>query len=60
MLFVNLTATKPNGDFAITSSDVLSEKHPDLSFAEIYKMLLRIGNEYEIEGYQVSWNVEDF
>jgi hypothetical protein len=59
-LFVNLTATKPNGDFAITSSDVLSEKHPDLSFAEIYKMLLRIGNEYEIEGYQVSWNVEDF
>ena len=60
MLFINLTATKPNGDFAITSTDVLRDKNPTASNAEITEMLIRISDAYEAEGYQISFSVEDY
>jgi hypothetical protein len=55
-----MTASKDNGDFAITSTEVLHEKHPKLSSAEIGEMLITIGDEYEMQGYKISYSVEDY
>jgi len=60
MLFINMTASKDNGDFAITSTEVLREKHPELSSADIGEMLITIGDEYEMQGYKISYSVEDY
>jgi hypothetical protein len=53
-MFINLTARKSNGDFMITSSDVLLEKHPTASMAEISEMLSVIAEEYHAMGYKLE------
>lgn len=57
-MFINLNASKPNGDFMITSTDVLQEKHPTATPAELAQMLFVIGNEYEVQGYQLKYTFE--
>lgn len=58
-MFINLNASKPNGDFMITSSVVLQEKHPTATMAEITEMLIKIGDEYEAQGYQLSYTFDE-
>ena len=55
MFFINLMARKDNGDFMITSTEVLQEMHPSATNADITEMLIRIGDRYEAEGYQLSY-----
>ena len=57
-MFINLTARKTNGDFMITSSEVLRDMHPELSFTEISKMIIIIGDEYKAEGYQLDYTFD--
>ncbi len=58
-MFINLNASKPNGDFMITSSVVLQERHPAATMAEITEMLIAIGDEYEAQGYQLSYTFDN-
>lgn len=55
MFFINLMARKDNGDFMITSTEVLQDQHPSATNADIAEMLIRIGDRYEAEGYQLSY-----
>ena len=55
MFFINLMARKDNGDFMITSTEVLQEMHPSATNETITEMLIRIGDRYEAEGYQLSY-----
>ena len=57
-MFINLNASKANGDFMITSTAVLQDKHPTATMAEITEMLIIIGNEYEAQGYQLSYTFD--
>ncbi len=59
MFFINLCARKDNGDFMITSTEVLQEKHPSATDAVITEMLISIGDQYEAEGYQLSYTFGD-
>lgn len=53
-MFINLTARKDNGDFYITSSDVVQEAYPDLNDAAVERYLIARAREYFMNG----WNVE--
>ena len=53
-MFINLTARKDNGDFYITSSEVVQEAYPDLNDAAVKRYLAERAREYFING----WNVE--
>jgi hypothetical protein len=55
MFFINLCARKNNGDFMITSTEVLQDQHPFASNETITEMLIRIGDQYEAEGYSLSY-----
>ena len=57
-MFINLNARKANGDFMITSSLVLQEQHPTATKAEITEMLIAIGDEYQANGYQLSYTFD--
>jgi len=57
-MFINLNASKPNSDFMITSSAVLQDMHPTATMAEITEMLIKIGDEYEAQGYQLSYTFD--
>ena len=58
-MFINLNASEPNGDFMITSSAVLQDMHPTATMAEITEMLIKIGDEYEDKGYQLSYTFDE-
>lgn len=58
-MFINLHASKPNGDFMITSSAVLQDMHPTATMAEITEMLIKIGDKYEAQGYQLSYTFDE-
>lgn len=53
-MFINLRCSKPNGDFYITSSQVLLDEYPDLSPLSVARQMLLTANEYFLDG----WNVE--
>lgn len=54
VMFINLTCRKPNGDFYITSSEVESEKYPELKPEGIRLYMMGLAHEYFTNG----WNVE--
>ena len=54
-MFINLTARKPNGDFYITSSEVIRDTFPvELTDAEVREILEERARVLTREG----WNVE--
>lgn len=55
MFFINLMARKDNGDFMITSTAVLQDQYPSATNETITEMLIRIGDQYEAEGYSLSY-----
>lgn len=59
MFFINLCARKNNGDFMITSTEVLQDQYPSATKETITEMLIRIGDRYEAEGYQLSYTFGD-
>ena len=53
-MFINLTCRKDNGDFYITSSDVVQEKHPTATYDELLAYL--VGQAHSM--LERGWNVE--
>ena len=53
-MFINLTARKANGDFYITSSEVVREQYPTLNDGTIRMFMVGLAQEYFAKG----WNVE--
>lgn len=58
-MFINLTCRKDNGDFYITSSDVVRDVYPSLTDAAIKRYLLARAKEYLSQGYQVELKQEE-
>lgn len=54
MTFYNLTCRKPNGDFYITSSDVVKDSRPNLSHAGVIAALMQIAAIKVAEGFNVE------
>lgn len=57
-MFINLTARKANGDFYITSSEVVLETYPHLSEGAVKRYLMERAREYFINGYDVTLTQE--
>ena len=53
-MFMNLTARKPNGDFYITSSEVIQEGFPNLTDAEVRELLEERARVLTREGWTVE------
>jgi len=58
-VFINLTARKANGDFYITSSEVVQEAYPELGDAAVKRYLVERAREYFINGYDVTLTQEE-
>ena len=53
-MFINLTARKANGDFYITSSEVIQEGFPNLTDAEVRELLEERARVLTREGWTVE------
>ena len=53
-MFVNLTCRNANGDFYITSSEVVMEQYPQLNAGAVRLFMMGLAQEYFAKG----WNVE--
>lgn len=53
-MFINLTARKPNGDFYITSSEVIAESFPHLTALEIRELIEERARVLAANGWEVD------
>ena len=53
-MFINLTARKPNGDFYITSSEVVKEAFPQMTKLEVRERLENHARFLRQEGWEVE------
>lgn len=53
-MFINLRCSKPNGDFYITSSQVIEEQHPDWSPLTVTLHLWELATEHYTQGWDVE------
>ena len=53
-MFINLTARKDNGDFYITSSEVVQDRHPEATYDEVLAYLVGQAHSMLERGYNVE------
>lgn len=53
-MFINLIARKDNGDFYITSSEVVGELYPELPEIAVKRYLVARAQEYFNDGWDVE------
>ena len=53
-MFVNLAARKPNGDFYITSTDVIKDHSPQYSDVDAVMEIMKLANTYFANGYNIE------
>ena len=57
--FIQVTATKPNGDFMICSNLSLMDKG-DVTPGDAFIKLVKLAQEYAGDGYDIKWAREPF
>ena len=57
-MFVNLTARKANGDFCITSTDVIKDTFPHYSDVDAVLEIMKLSNEFFANGYNITLTQE--